>query len=447
MHNHECFLNRLEIQQGWSLAPLSHITLVLCGLGGMIKTLSLAAISSGIMNIKLVGEKKDRPFLRQVAENVVAHLGHETWSYIPVYSPRFIKTRNSLQPQKYVWIIDAGNPENDHVFPETDQLAYYYSECRTGYGADYISFGTDRWRVSCNRKGIPVHDRAEIPSVCSHLITGIIANLHICQDIMPFPSICRIPLPRIPYDFNDRHDNIPSILLAGGGGAIAHQVIWAEALDPIVKKVNQRRNFIIVDPKSIHESCRARQWGYPPESLNESKAQWTKDWIMSLFPGCNVQSFEEKLSEKNFHSLPVNGALASIDNWMGRRLLSELCDKSEIPWWSTGSSIFGGFCRQISKNNPWCNSAKDGVERLYDRPHDDLEAETSCSAPSTPSPSSVLPQMILGSFIACQERALMLGEVDLKYLARGIEVDLTHSNQEPGYEGLRWYPGRRLNLK
>jgi hypothetical protein len=55
--------------------------------------------------------------------------------------------------------------------------------------------------------------------------------------------------------------------------------------------------------------------------------------------------------------------------------------------------------------------------------------------------------MILGSFMASQRREMLLGRADQRVVARGIEVHITHDSKEPGYEGLRFSPGRLFNLR
>jgi len=135
-----------------------------------------------------------------------------------------------------------------------------------------------------------------------------------------------------------------------------------------------------------------------------------------------------------------------VDSWAGRRDLAGLAACFGVPWWSSGSSFFGGFARRISPENSWCASAYEGVERLGER-QDTPDAEgTSCTGPATPLPSSVLPQMILGSYMATQRREVLLGRADQRMLARGIEVHITHDSKEPRCEGLRFSSGRLFNL-
>jgi molybdopterin/thiamine biosynthesis adenylyltransferase len=235
---------------------------------------------------------------------------------------------------------------------------------------------------------------------------------------------------------------------AGGGGSIYHQILWAESLDPVLSAIDQNSHFIIVDPKSIHSSCRSRQFLYPPESLYASKAEWTAKWVRSAFPGAGAEAIRDKVSQSNFQK-GIDEAFASIDNWSGRKVLARLCEENNIPWWSSGSSFFGGFARLVDGQNPYCSSAIEGVERLNQRPDDDDDAgpNTSCSSDYVPMPSSVIPQLILGSWVSAARRNIILGQADPKILARGIEVHITHSSDMPGYEGLRWSPGRPLNLK
>jgi hypothetical protein len=147
--------------------------------------------------------------------------------------------------------------------------------------------------------------------------------------------------------------------------------------------------------------------------------------------------------------MPLTEAVSSIDNWSGRKVLAELCREVGLPWWSAGSSFLGGFSRRIDSKNDRCASAWEGVEQLGERDDDDDgDSDSSCSAASTPMPSSVLPQMVIGSWIAANRRELLLGRpVDAVALARGIEVHLNHGSEQPGYEGLLWSPGRRTNVK
>jgi molybdopterin/thiamine biosynthesis adenylyltransferase len=365
--------------------------------------------------------------------------------YLPVYSPAFIKATSKPHRKDRAWIIDAGDTRNDAVTPPPGELAYYYAECEKNR-RECITFGSSREKVSSQRKGRPLGERAEIPSLCAHLLIGIMADFDVSDELEPLPRVCRIPLSRIP-----ERPNAPpasTLLHAGGGGAIAHQVMWAESLDPVLRRANRKGHIVVVDSKTIHESCRSRQWGYERESLHQPKARCTARWLTKLFPPAKVSFFAERLSEAHFQRFSFREAVSSIDNWTGRRLLAELCEKYGLVLWSAGSSFFGGFARQVSKHNPLCASAWEGVERLNDRPDDDGEVlPTSCSAPCVPLPSSVIPQMILGSFIACQRRSVLLGQADPEVLARGIEVHLTHNSDDPVTRGLRYSPGRLLNLK
>jgi molybdopterin/thiamine biosynthesis adenylyltransferase len=280
------------------------------------------------------------------------------------------------------------------------------------------------------------------------LVTGALADLKVFRGLEPMPPMSRIELPLLPKAAGRLKQLPGSILYAGGGGAIAQQEMWAASLDPLLRRIHRQGNFIIIDPKEVHESCRARQWAYPPQSLYEAKSDWTSKWLKHLFPGATVVGIREKIRAAHFRSGCVREAVASIDNWQGRKRLAGFCDKHRIPWWSTGSSFFEGFARQINIKNGLCASATEGVERLKERPDDDENgALTSCTSVDAPLPSSVLPQMIIGSWIAAQRRNIILGQADSKILARGIEVHLTHGSSVPGYEGLRWSPGRLLNLK
>jgi hypothetical protein len=270
------------------------------------------------------------------------------------------------------------------------------------------------------------------------------AALNVCGELEPIDPLARIPLPEI-----SRTTQVPPSfsLYAGGGGAIAHQELWAESLDPVLQECNRKGRMIVVDPKPVHESCRSRQWAYGPDAVGEAKALLTARWVETLFPGVEVHPFVERLKEDYFHDYPLKEAFSSLDNWTGRRLLADLADEYGVPWWSSGSSFLGGFARQVSGKNLYCASAYHGVERLAERGRDGEEDGASCSGPSTPLPSSVLPQMILGGFMASMKRELLLGRADRIELARGIEVHLDHGSEHPEYGGLRFSPGRRLNLR
>jgi molybdopterin/thiamine biosynthesis adenylyltransferase len=446
MNPMENFYDRLRRQPNWDLDRMEAFQLVLVGNGrGVTGTLALAAASCGVRNLALCGSPDQRGFLQAVAFQVMEHLGPEAMSFIPVYAGVFI----GLRPDdNSVWIIDAGDGRNDNVKPRCGQ-ALYYAECRQR-GEEFVAVGTDRKAVAADRTGSSVPDRAEIPMLCSQLLIGALAQMGVCDEIDPLPQYCRIPLSKMPKRLDETQSLCSSTLHAGGGGAISHQELWAESLDPILKRVNNspQRHIIVVDPGSIHESCRSRQWGYTRESCGQFKAHCTARWIKTtLFPEARVTYIRGRLNREHFHHYRVAEVFSSIDNWSGRKVLSRLADGYGIPWWSAGSSFFGGFARQVSQQNPWCASADEGVERLRDRPEDDATPGTSCSSPETPVPSSVLPQMILASFIAAQRRQLLAGSADLRVLARGIEVHLAHGSTAAGYEGLRWSPGRWLNMR
>jgi molybdopterin/thiamine biosynthesis adenylyltransferase len=437
----EDFYDRLRLQKNWNLAQFAEKQLVICGDGGgMTRTLALAAVCCGWPRVAFVGAPECRSRLVEAAEEVTLHVGPPGY-YAPVYPAAYAVMAPS-HPQ--VWVIDAGDPRYDGLEPANGQ-AFYYSEGRSPDGSDFIAFGFGRKAVARDRKGTPVKDRAEIPAACALLLTGIFAEMKVCDELAKPVPVCRIPLPNIP-----EAAGVPilSILYAGGGGAIAHQEIWAAHLDPVLRKAARGGRAAVVDPKLVHESCRSRQWGYGPETLHQLKAEMTALWLKRLFPGLRVQVFNDRLQEKHLVEHAGVEALASIDNWSGRKLLAALCSRFGLPWWSAGSSFMGGFARQVSAANPACASADEGVERLSSRPEDNGQGGgTSCTAAETPQPSSVLPQMVIGSYIACSRREVLLGRADPRALARGIEVHLTHPSWQRGFEGLLWSPGRMVNIK
>jgi molybdopterin/thiamine biosynthesis adenylyltransferase len=444
MLTREDFYDRLRRQDGWRLDRLNNCLLVLVGNAyGMTRTLALAAVSSGMKNLVMYGACESGEFLYSVSGDVMRHRGEET-TFIPVYSGMFFPAKRD---RTKVWLIDAGDARNDKM-NAGDDVAIYYAECHEE-GEEFIAVGTDRYTVSFSRKGTAASDRAEIAMVCSQLLIGALAAMGACDELEPLPGYCRVSLPKTPEDLDSIQNGASSVLYAGGGGAIAHQELWTESMDPVLKKINntRRHHFLIVDPSTVHESCRSRQWGYPAGSCGKSKATCTAKWVSTLFPQARVTHIKGRLNREHFHHYCAKEAFSSIDNWTGRKVLSQFADVYGIPWWSCGSSFFGGFARQVSQQNPWCASADDGIERLRDRPEDDLGRETSCSAAETPMPSSVLPQMVLGGFVAAQRRQLFLGEADPRTLCRGIEVHLTYGSKVPGYEGLRWSPGRALNVR
>jgi len=436
----EDLYDRLRRQKNWDLSRFAGKQLVICADGrGMTRTLALAALSCGWSTVAFVGDGNYRMGLIEVAEELTLHAG-SSGCYAPVYPPAYA----AMAPaQKRVWVIDAGDPRYDGVAP-VNEPAFYYAEGREADGVDFLALGAVRKAVARERKGAPVTDRAEIPAACAQLLTGIFAGMKVCEELTVSAPVCRIPLAEIPEtpDLSP-----PAILYAGGGGAIAHQEMWAAHLDPVLRKAACRGRAVVVDPKLVHESCRARQWGYGPKALYGPKAGMTACWLERLFPGMRVKWISEKLSEKHFTDGEVTEALSSIDNWSGRKTISDLCRRWGIPWWSAGSSFYGGFARQISAANPWCASADQGVERLRSRPDDGGGEEgASCTDAATPQPSSVLPQMVLGSFIACRRRDILIGRAEHRGLARGLEVHLTHDSRHPSFIGLRWSPGRGVNL-
>jgi molybdopterin/thiamine biosynthesis adenylyltransferase len=448
MSNNEHFFSRLEIQKDWNLKALEEVELVLNGSpGSMIRTLALASACSGFRNLCLVGGHRDGLFA--IADDITDHLGLPGYGDVRIKSPGTYKLHQGLSKRVAVYMIDAGDRNNDNFFPDPSAAVYYYADCVNSRGCEHIAVGTDRQAVAERRFGQVVRDRAEISAACSLLVIAAMAGLRVCTGLEGIPRVGRIPLGKIPDDLSHLDQNQRRILYAaGGGGAIAHQILWAESQDPVLSAVNKNSKFIIVDPKSIHASCRSRQILYPPESLYGSKADWTAKWVRAAFPGAAAEAVEDKISESNFHK-EIDEVFSSIDNWAGRKVLARLCKRNKIPWWSTGSSFFGGFARLVDHRNPYCSSVFEGVERLNQRPDDDDDAgpDTSCTSDYVPMPSSVLPQMILGSWIAAARRNIILGQADPKIIARGIEVHTTHSSEITGYEGLRWSPGRLLNLK
>lgn len=437
----EDFYARLRLQKNWNLGQLADKQLVICGEGGgMTRTLALAAVCCGWPRVAFVGVDKSRARLIDAAEEITLHLGPSGY-YAPVYPAAYPAM---VPPQPRVWVIDAGDPRYDGLEPVKEPV-FYYSEGRSPDGADFIAIGFGRKAVARDRKEAPVADRAELSAACAQLLTGIFSGLKVCDELAIPAPVCRLPLPELP----EARDLPPlSIFYAGGGGAIAHQEMWAAHLDPVLSNAAGRGRAVVVDPKLVHESCRSRQWGYGPEALYEPKAEMTGRWLARLFPGIRVQVFNDRLQEKHLVEHAAAEALASIDNWTGRKLLAVLCRRFGLPWWSAGSSFMGGFARQVSAENPACASADEGVERLSSRPEDDGQGGgTSCTAAETPQPSSVLPQMVIGSYIACSRREVLLGRADPKALARGIEVHLTHPSFQRGFEGMLWSPGRMVNIR
>ena len=437
----EHLYDRLRLQKNWNLAQLADKQLVICGeAGGMTRTLALAAVCCGWPRVAFVGVPECRSRLVEAAEEITLHVG-SMGAYAPVY-PVSYAAMTPHQPR--VWVIDAGDPRYDGVEPVNEPV-FYYSGGRSSDGADFIAIGFSRKAVARDRREAPVEDRAELPAVCAQLLTGIFAGLQVCNELAAPAPVCRMPLPELP----ETADLPPlSILYAGGGGAIAHQEMWAAHLDPVLRKAAGLGRAVVVDPKLVHESCRSRQWGYGPEALYGPKAEMTARWLGRLFPGIRVQAMNERLQEKHLVEHASAEALASIDNWSGRKVLDALCTRFGLPWWSAGSSFMGGFARQVSAANPVCASADNGVERLSSRPRDDSQGGgTSCTAAETPQPSSVLPQMVIGSYIACSRREVLLGRADPRALARGIEIHLTHPSWQRGFEGLLWSPGRMVNIR
>jgi len=57
--------------------------------------------------------------------------------------------------------------------------------------------------------------------------------------------------PKSPFRRSPGDPGPPSFsLYAGGGGAIAHQELWAESLDPVLRESNRKGKVIVVDPKA-----------------------------------------------------------------------------------------------------------------------------------------------------------------------------------------------------
>ena len=438
----EHFLSRLEIQPDWLLEGLSRRELVICDTGSdMLRTLALASACSGFKHLCLVGEDKQR--LYTIADEVMAHTGFESGIYMQVMTPNAGRVKYSARSSA-VYIIDAGYPVNDRFGPSRPGRACYFALGQGEDGSDTIAFGTNRRKVAQGRRRISMVSRAEIPAVCAHLIVGAIKLAGGCDAVEPLAPVARMPLPELPAVVFPKEADRYHIIYAGGGGAIANQHLYAESLDPVLRRFNRKSRVTVVDPKKIHISCVNRQWLYPMEALHGDKSEWAARWVDETFPGVQVTGIPSKIGPDHF-SNGCSEAHSSVDSWQARKVIAELCGET-IPWYSTGSSFFGGFARRIDFSVPRCRSAFEGVERLAERP-DDEATDSSCSGEQVPLPSSVLPQMILGSYTCCLRRASVLGTLDGTEAARGIEVHLTHASRVKGYEGLRWSPGRRLNLK
>jgi hypothetical protein len=422
---------------------LEDLSLVICSQSPQIaRTLGLAAVSSGVTNLVFLASGPSRETIETVAEDIMNHLG-SGFRYIPVLSPACMNVHRLRNSGNRFWIVDAGDPAFDGLEPLHEKVYYFAENYRS---ADYQCYTIGRRRkfVSFTRRGGAASERAEASALCAQLLISVMAGAGVCAALEPPAYFCRISLTPLPASLAVRPSRT---LYCGGGGAIAQQVMWAESLDPVLSKANRKGAITVVDPKRVHESCRSRQWAYPPETLHAPKAECTARWLQGLFPGVEVTALPEKLREAHFREARVHEVVSSVDNWSARKQIALWCRRRALPWYSTGSSFFGGFARRIDAQNPFCAGAEHGVERLDDREDDEAAASgNSCAAAHRPMASSVLSQMIIGSFVACQKRAELLGTGDALFQARGIEVHMTHGSEAPGFHGLRWGPGRKMNL-
>ncbi len=397
----------------------------------------MALCNSGVTNLALVPPAGRHEALTAVADRVGRHIAGSV-SVRPFLSA-------PADARLHLAIVDAGDPACDGLSPRNGGPGLSFALCCDAAGSEHIAFGTnrrgvaDRLGVADRRRGQPVRACAEISQRAAELSVQVL-QFGGGTEFDLSPELVRIPLAPAP---GPARKPPPTILLGGAGGAIAHQVLLAISLDKTLRNAIKGGRFVLCDHDVIEEHNRSRQWLFQASELGESKAERTAAWVRQQL-GVETVVLDCRLGDA-LHELEAIGifdvAISSVDTWDARRSLQEICRKLRTPWFSAGSGLLSSFARFIDERNPHCKSADYGVEQLACRPSDATESN-SCAR--QPLPSSVLPQMVAASWIACRLRALLCGgALDNVSLARGIEVHL----QSPGAGGLRCSPGRRSNLK
>jgi len=425
------FYDRMAIQRGWRLPRIRQELLIIAARGPVAQQLSLTASAIGFEHQLVLA--KDIAEGLEIAD---VTMRQNPLAYVDV---ELESLHHGVAAMPSICVIDLGDPAPRSFSIRTKHGVIGFAEKK-----NHIGFGTDISKVDSGCLGRPVQPCAEISVLVGELLGGICSMLDAYgagpnePGFAPPPEYARISLGQVPA--SDAEITPRRIYFGGFGGAIAHQILGAMAIDPILQKILTHPDSIIVgaDDDHVEESNRSRQTGYLPEDVGRPKATATRDWIArGPIANARVVDLNESIGIRHFTDYgPFDAVLSSLDSWGARRTLAEIAHASEVPiFLSAGSSFFGGFERLVTRDSA-CMSLH-GVEQLSNRPHG---GRRSCG--DAPEPSSVIPQAIIGGLAAAHLRNTWMGQqVD----PRGAEVHLLFTNFEPPFEGLRHSQGHLIN--
>lgn len=430
----------------------------------LMELLALASACAGLVNLVIVG---DPSVTEPVRERVAAHLGAETEhpAIVRALTPLRALRNWAISSAAATWVVDAGITAADG--PKViDRLAQN--------GADVLYLGWERGlndgaiRMGRYRHGgldgfLPAGPLTASPacfSAASHLIIWAL-TLAGAVKADPPPPMARIPIGLLPpgLSFPGRFRRPFNILMAGGGGAIAHMVL-ACLLTLMVPGTAERLlddelvTLVLADGGNVHNNCRARQVFYTREQAESraSKAEATAQALEALLPRARKVACVGPIDESLFQKYRFDFCFWSVDSIAARRQLSRWCAQYGVPFVSAGSHLHGGQCRLVDSRNPRCEWPENGVEGLAYRtdPPGALEDRNSCAY--RPQSSSITPQLALADhavrmFLACLALEDYQDEELARALARGIEVNLLDDSRAPGFEGLRYSPGQVISLR
>jgi hypothetical protein len=423
---------RMMHQSGWCLAQIRQTLLVIAARGPAAEQISLAASAVGFEHQLLLVQD-----IAAGLDLADATMRHNPQAFVDV---ELGCLHRGVTEMPTIVLVDLGDPATQDLSIRARHGVIGFAE-KDGR----IDFGTGLGNVRSGCLGRPLQACAEISVLVGELLAGVCSLLGAYGGGEDVPALALPPkcarIPTSPPPGPGAALKPRRIYVGGLGGAIAHQTLNAMAIDPVLQKMLSHPDSVIVgaDDDVVEESNRSRQIGYLPDDVGRPKATATRDWLArGPLVQTRIVEHDEPIALHHFteHG-PFDVVLSSVDSWDARRTLVELARASQVPvFLSSGSSFFGGFERIVTQASA-CMSLH-GVEQLANRPRG-----TRRSCADAPEPSSVIPQAILGGLAAAHLRDAWLGRhVD----ARGAEVHLLYTSPEPKFAGLRYSPGRLVNV-
>jgi molybdopterin/thiamine biosynthesis adenylyltransferase len=428
-------LQRMSIIPGWHVDRLdaAHLRVVVAARGPTTPHLCRALAMIGVEEILLVAPPADLPGALDAAE---AASRHSLRTAVHV-CPTIARSALAGGPRTVV-LQDVG----DAAFDGVDWLAA--ASCRIAFAEERrsLAFGLDVGAVARGRRGEPLQPSAETPILFGELLNALAAEAVAFERPDPCgtpltlsraPACARIPL---------APSKLPALLrpvrllVAGGGGAIAHQSLLAVALDPSLRAILARPGalVVVVDDGVVEESNRSRQYY---DRADVPKAPATAAWLRTLLPGVPVEAVQGPVDAAAFARFRPTHVVSSLDSWgrSGRLLLAELCRdcRSVEELHAAGSDPFGGMTRTLYRASGACQ-LRHGAERLLSRGE---SRRRSCA--DSPQPSSVIPQLLVGGLLAVELRRSIGREI---VDPRGFVVNLLERT-----DGLSFRPGLSSNAR